>query len=103
MFSYRGDSCNLYFIFSPLRRALLQGLVAHKVSLVELGPTSSRRHLRYIDKKRLSYAVFELSSTNGNRFGSGALVFTPLINSLMEKFAKMPTYLGTVDQVGFLE
>lgn len=33
------------------------------------------------------------------RFGSGALVFTPLINSLMEKFSKMPEYLGTADQV----
>ncbi|CAM9220897.1 unnamed protein product, partial [Laminaria digitata] len=32
-------------------------------------------------------------------FGSGALVFTPLINSLMEKFSKMPEYLGTADQV----
>lgn len=35
----------------------------------------------------------------GNRFGSGALVFTPLVNTLMEKFSEMPTYLGTTDQV----
>ncbi|CAN0231456.1 unnamed protein product [Pylaiella littoralis] len=32
-------------------------------------------------------------------FGSGALVFAPMVNTLMEKFSKMPTYLGTVDQV----
>ncbi|CAM9460649.1 unnamed protein product, partial [Discosporangium mesarthrocarpum] len=32
-------------------------------------------------------------------FGSGALLFTPMVNTLMEKFAKMPTYLGTADQV----
>ncbi|CAB1098230.1 unnamed protein product [Ectocarpus sp. CCAP 1310/34] len=32
-------------------------------------------------------------------FGSGALVFAPLVNTLMEKFSKMPTYLGTMDQV----
>ena len=33
------------------------------------------------------------------RFGSGALVFAPLVNTLMERFSKMPTYLGTSDQV----
>lgn len=32
-------------------------------------------------------------------FGSGALVFTPLMNSLMERFSKMPTYLGKADEV----
>ncbi|CAM9966413.1 unnamed protein product [Scytosiphon promiscuus] len=32
-------------------------------------------------------------------FGSGALVFAPLVNALMEKFSKMPTYLGPMDQV----
>ncbi|CAM9336130.1 unnamed protein product [Choristocarpus tenellus] len=32
-------------------------------------------------------------------FGSGALVFTPLVNSLMEKFSKMPIYLGAADEV----
>ncbi|CAM9419845.1 unnamed protein product [Sphacelaria rigidula] len=32
-------------------------------------------------------------------FGSGALVFTPLVNTLMDKFSKMPTYLGKMDEV----
>ena len=32
-------------------------------------------------------------------FGSGALVFEPLVNLLRGKFAKMPEYLGTQDQV----
>lgn len=26
-------------------------------------------------------------------------MFAPLVNTLMEKFSKMPTYLGTMDQV----
>ncbi|KAG5186811.1 major facilitator transporter [Tribonema minus] len=32
-------------------------------------------------------------------FGSGALVFTPMVNNLMAKFAQMPQYLGTADSV----
>ena len=32
-------------------------------------------------------------------FGSGALVFEPLVNLLRGKFAKMPEFLGTQDQV----
>ena len=32
-------------------------------------------------------------------FGSGALVFEPLVNFLRGKFAKMPEFLGTQDQV----
>eukprot|EP01042_Synura_sphagnicola_P007443 gene7443-9534_t len=29
-------------------------------------------------------------------FGSGALVFTPLVESLMKQYAKMPEYLGPI-------
>eukprot|EP01035_Chromulina_nebulosa_P027044 gene27044-35499_t len=30
-------------------------------------------------------------------FGSGALIFTPAVQYLMKKFAKLPTYLGPID------
>jgi hypothetical protein len=31
-------------------------------------------------------------------FGSGALIFTPIAQMLMSKFAKAPTYVGSADQ-----
>lgn len=56
-------------------------------------------HLRGIENVVVWLRVFPLCGGGERRFGSGALVFAPMVNTLMEKFSKMPTYLGTVDQV----